>query len=703
MCKAVFFGTQFWGTIFTRLLYLFSALGPINLAVPSAAVGLHEEAYAGHPIYFIYAPPNLIELDALKGATIRFDADERKLYFEAGLKPSEAVAWGHVRDTLDKTGWIEVHMQTSDSPGVSTDLKMYAAGYIEGVLTAARMSQFYSNFYQLLIKDETNTQAIKNIKAMFHDEMEYVKQNINFHPGLLSTEPPDPYWKNARYVFMQMWGILEGYNNVARQTGVASLTWEDMLMINSHADMGELIQAYTPTMLRQRREKQAKKPGESFLQRKFRGSSIPPDTSFMSKGHDTAPPNDLLQKARNMTSIDEALHNATYDRDWENMLTQKGHCTAFVRLGKENSDLFVGHTTWDDYSKMTKMFKYYDFSLPYPTAASKVAMSSYPGCVSSTDDWYMLSSGLVVADTTLEILNPLLYDRIPEFPSNAHIPTFMHVMIVNRMARTAPQWTVLFSEKNSGLFNAQWLVVDYNQFKADESLPDNAFWILEQVPGEIVKVDMSLYLRTNGYFASYNRPYFPEVREVTGHSAAEATYGPLFSWADNPRAQIFQSIGINVNDLKTMRSTMQRNHFPSEAAFKNPPGRAMDPSSAVVQLPDGTISSKPVGRFADGGVVSNEPGHAIASRMDLEPVSSLPNGAIDSKIINRCLFKNFQCQAISGPTHDTQKVFRWRDEDGKDLFPGWPHLGLPNVCNFGWVQMTPSRQINATIDSFRQC
>ena len=28
----------------------------------------------------------------------------------------------------------------------------------------------------------------------------------------------------------------------------------------------------------------------------------------------------------------------------------------------------------------------------------------------------------------------------------------------------------------------------------------------------------------------------------------------------------------------------------------------------------------------------NEPGHAIAARMDLDPVSQLPNGAIDSKV-----------------------------------------------------------------------
>jgi len=392
------------------------------------------------------------------------------------------------------------------------------------------------------------------------------------------------------------------------------------------------------------------------------------------ESHQTTNPESLL------------VHNSTYDRDWENIVAKKGHCTAFVRLGTENNDLFVGHTTWDDYSKMIKMFKYYDFSLPsVAVASSKVAMSSYPGCVSSTDDWYMLSSGLVVADTTLEILNPNIYDRIPEFPSNKHIPNFIHTMTVNRMAKTAADWISLFSERNSGTNNAQWLIVDYNQFTPNSPLPDLTFWVLEQVPSIIHKADMSLYLRTNGFFASYNRPTFDPIREASGHNAAEAKYGPLFSYENAPRGQIFQYSGPDADTLEKIRKLMQRNHYPNEEAFKDPPGRKMDPILVAA-------------RIAAAGVIANEPGHAVAARMDLDGTSRLPNGAIDSKVINNCLFKSFQCQAISGPTHDTQKPFRWQDDDGKDLFGGWPHLGLPNVYDFNWVQMTPSRQVNGTDD-----
>jgi hypothetical protein len=59
-------------------------------------------------------------------------------------------------------------------------------------------------------------------------------------------------------------------------------------------------------------------------------------------------------------------------------------------------------------------------------------------------------ANLVIVDTSLEILNPELYDRIRDFPNNPRVPSFMHIMVATRMARTAPDWVSLFSERNSG-------------------------------------------------------------------------------------------------------------------------------------------------------------------------------------------------------------------------------------------------------------
>jgi len=352
-----------------------------------------------------------------------------------------------------------------------------------------------------------------------------------------------------------------------------------------------------------------------------------------------------------LTLADDPLDDA----HWEQRVVESGRCSAFVRAADGNQDLFVGHTTWDDYSKMTRIFKYYKFTLNgAETAATQIAFSSYPGVVSSTDDFYLTNNGLAVMETSLEILDPVAWDGVLDFPSNPHIPNFAHVMITNRLAKSAAHWARMFSQVNTGTYTSQWMVVDYKQFVAGSPILDNTFWVLEAIPGVVHVQDMSDFLRTHRFWPSFNRPFFDQVREFSGHAAAQRSHGDLYSWSGNPRAKIFAAAAESTNSLFDMRGLMTHNSYPL------------------------------------AGVVPNEPGHDISARMDLSPGLSVPNGGIDAKVAGRCLVYKLGVQAISGPSHEIQKPFRWRTDDGTELWPGWPHFGLPDVWNFDFVQMSPT-------------
>jgi hypothetical protein len=84
---------------------------------------------------------------------------------------------------------------------------------------------------------------------------------------------------------------------------------------------------------------------------------------------------------------------------------------------------------------MTRIFKYYKFSLGgSETIADQIAFSSYPGAVSSTDDFYIMDSGLAVMETSLVLLDQAAWRKVLDFPNYPHIPNFVHLMISNRMA-----------------------------------------------------------------------------------------------------------------------------------------------------------------------------------------------------------------------------------------------------------------------------
>lgn len=68
------------------------------------------------------------------------------------------------------------------------------------------------------------------------------------------------------------------------------------------------------------------------------------------------------------------------------------------------------------------------------------------------------------------------------------------------------------------------------------------------MPGDqnIKMQDMSAYLWDNSYYASYNIPYFQEIRKVSGYediveAQAQDQGGDNYSYSNNPRALIFQN------------------------------------------------------------------------------------------------------------------------------------------------------------------
>ena len=118
-------------------------------------------------------------------------------------------------------------------------------------------------------------------------------------------------------------------------------------------------------------------------------------------------------------------------------------------------ELFIGHATWSWYGTMHRMFKCY--RLPFANvSATAVTFPSYPGALSSLDDFYQtMESRLVVADTSNGIANASVYEHV----DSAALPPWQRAQIANRLARDGQQWTAFFGQHNSGTSNSQWMSV----------------------------------------------------------------------------------------------------------------------------------------------------------------------------------------------------------------------------------------------------
>lgn len=126
-------------------------------------------------------------------------------------------------------------------------------------------------------------------------------------------------------------------------------------------------------------------------------------------------------------------------------------CSGLVKIAADGSDLFVGHTTFNDFQYMLRVFKHYEFRGPpaLQTAASTASFSARPADLNSKDDFYLLSSGLVVIETSLTVFNTSLYTQL----ASETVPSWLRGQIANRLATGSQEWCSVFSRFNSGTHN----------------------------------------------------------------------------------------------------------------------------------------------------------------------------------------------------------------------------------------------------------
>lgn len=115
-------------------------------------------------------------------------------------------------------------------------------------------------------------------------------------------------------------------------------------------------------------------------------------------------------------------------------------CNVLFKI-TDSKDIVMSHSTMDSYYAMQRVFKYLEVK-EKDGLVKKITYSSYPGCLSSTDDFFMVDGNLMVTETTLSgELNNQQKKNVYEGSEYHYIPEFMKVMASNHLASSAYDWT----------------------------------------------------------------------------------------------------------------------------------------------------------------------------------------------------------------------------------------------------------------------
>lgn len=345
------------------------------------------------------------------------------------------------------------------------------------------------------------------------------------------------------------------------------------------------------------------------------------------------------------------------------VLLRQGHCSALIRVPGALDDLLMAHSAWFEFQNTDRIFKYYTLD------GVTTAFSSYPGYLESLDDFYMMSSGLGMVQTSNNVLNHTLYDLI----TPKSLLAWQRVRVASQMATTGEEWYRLFQRSASGTYVNQYMVVDFNRFTPGQPLRPGTLWVLEEIPGLVKGADQTPTL-ARGYWPSYNVPFYTEVYERSGYRAifdddgggeinstlydgggAEYTIGA-------PRSKIFRRDHGKVVDMQSYREFMRYADYSGRDPYAIEADGRVNYGAAICMRGD----------LADGGWGS-------------------AGGCYDSKVTSYLHgFRNLTADVVNGPSSRASspasalKPFEWRGPmDGM-------HIGLPKVYDFPWVTVSPS-------------
>ena len=222
------------------------------------------------------------------------------------------------------------------------------------------------------------------------------------------------------------------------------------------------------------------------------------------------------------------------------------------------------------------------------------------------------------------------------------------------MAKTAKDWTDIFSQFNSGTYNNQYMIFDTKlvEFGKYPQIPPESLMIIEQMPGMVEVNDVTDHLKF-GYWPSYNVPFGKNISEYanitnTIKSHPERKMEIYSEYNSCSRAKIMRREQNKVTDIESMKYFMLFNDY-----LKDP--------------------------FSNG-----IPTETIAARGDVDKKNPQCMGALDTKLGSVEDLKKNATKNIYLYSGATKQVTQKLDFESGSC----AHLsskGIPPQPNFDWI------------------
>jgi hypothetical protein len=220
--------------------------------------------------------------------------------------------------------------------------------------------------------------------------------------------------------------------------------------------------------------------------------------------------------------------------------------------------------------------------------------------MSSLDDFYTTSHGLIVMETTNAFYNDTMYkDVIPE-----SLFTGERAMICNRISNSSKEWAENFKKYNSGTYNNQFMILDKNKVNlVNKTIDLDAFYIVETLPGLAKSHNVTDFLKF-GYWSSFNVPFDKEIYKksnIQNIIDERPAIASSLDYDNCARTKIFRREQSSADTLEGFMSLMRFNKYKRDPYSEGNPSLSIASRADLNGQCSGAYDSK-VGVLSEYGI-----------------------------------------------------------------------------------------------------
>jgi hypothetical protein len=471
---------------------------------------------------------------------------------------SGAMAIGAYTSGVEETGWDVMDITTD--PALSAADAGFAAGIIEGFATQPRIYAAFENFVAFFFKNTNRTVANGCVLSFVEEQTVWMDEMAVLactKQAVLGSPDNCTYWSNVAASVAQARGIWAGY--LLASPADQALSWHQVYQLANAGDLEDLLNAFPDSKC-----PIVDRPSWRDVHASRDGAPTPPGFQAPQADAPLVPVTELQDPYAVPPLVRSASHCSGFLRYVPSTRTSTGATASAPQL-------LSGHTTFNQYPFMLRVYKMYRMRLP-GVVAELTSFSARPGDLHSKDDFYLLSSNLTVMETSLSVFDRSIYSVLTPLS----VPCWIRTSAANRLAASAPEWAEIFSRYPSGTHNNDWIVGDWNALPQGSEAPTNLAWRVEEMPGVVEAWDATPNLIEAGFLFSVNIPNNSVIFNVSGYNATG------YNLKTDPRANIFRRDGPGVLNISSLQALMTSNNYKTDPFAKGNPCNAI---SARCDLP----------------------------------------------------------------------------------------------------------------------